>query len=188
MYEKLFKRFFDIAICIAAFFLLMPVMFFLAVLIKVFDPGPIIFRQNRVGLDGNIFVFYKFRSMPVNTANLPSDKIGAISLTWVGRFLRRSNLDELPQLLNILKGDMSLVGPRPPIESQIELLELRREARALSCRPGLTGLAQVNSFDGMSVEEKARFDADYASQISFLGDIRIILKTFLYLLKPAPVY
>ena len=176
------------AISIAAFFLLAPVMAVVAVLIKVCDPGPVIFCQVRVGLDGNKFAFYKFRSMPVNTASVSSDKIGVISLTWVGRFLRRSNLDELPQLFNILRGDMSLVGPRPPIESQIELIELRKETGALSCRPGLTGLAQVNSFDGMSVEEKARFDAEYASKISFLGDIRIILKTFLYLLKPAPVY
>lgn len=188
MYEKFFKRVFDIAVSTVAFFLLAPVMALAAVLIKVFDPGPVIFCQVRVGLDGNKFTFYKFRSMPVNTASVSSDKIGAISLSWVGRFLRRSNLDELPQLFNILKGDMSLVGPRPPIESQIELIELRRETGALSCRPGLTGLAQVNSFDGMSVEEKARFDAEYARNISFFGDVRIILKTFLYLLKPAPVY
>ena len=102
--------------------------------------------------------------------------------------IRRTNLDELPQLFNILKGDMSIVGPRPPIPSQQELTELRKANGAIACRPGLTGLAQVSSFDGMTVPQKAAFDGEYAKRISFVGDITIILRTFVYLLKPPPVY
>jgi O-antigen biosynthesis protein WbqP len=188
MYEKKFKRPIDIAISSVAIIILSPVIFLIGALIKIIDPGPIIFKQSRVGRDGKIFKFFKFRSMPINTGDIPSDKLSNISLTWVGRFIRRSNLDELPQLFNILRGDMSVVGPRPSIISQRELIDARRENDALLCRPGLTGLAQVNSYDGMSVAEKANWDGIYASNITFRGDIRIILKTFSYLLKPPPMY
>lgn len=187
-YEQLGKRVVDFFIVISATIVLLPVMILIALFIKIFDPGPIIFKQKRVGRYGETFDFYKFRSMPVNTGDLPSDKVGQVQLTWVGKMIRRTNLDELPQLFNVLKGDMSIVGPRPPIPSQTELTELRKANGALSCRPGLTGLAQVSSFDGMSVPEKAAFDGEYANRVSFFGDIKIILRTFVYLLKPPPVY
>lgn len=188
MYRKFGKRLLDLLVILIAFLILLPLMLVLAVLIKIFDPGPIFFKQKRVGVNGKEFWFYKFRSMPVNTGDIPSDKVGTISLTGVGKLIRRTNLDELPQFLNILKGDMSLVGPRPPIPSQDELIKLRIESGAIKCRPGLTGLAQVRSFDGMSVLEKANFDGLYASKVTFWGDVKIILSTFVYLLKPPPVY
>ena len=188
MYQAVGKRIFDIALALVALVLLLPLMLGVAILIKLYDPGPLIFRQIRVGQNRQNFNFYKFRSMPVNTGDIPSDQIGAIKLTWVGRMIRRTNIDELPQLYNVLLGDMSIVGPRPPIASQTELVEYRRQNGALSCRPGLTGLAQVSSFNGMTVAQKAAFDSAYAKSITFIGDLRIILRTFGYLLSPPPVY
>ncbi len=160
----------------------------IALCVKLASPGPVIFRQIRIGLDGRDFTIFKFRSMPVNTGDVPSDQLVEVKVNSVGRFIRRTNLDELPQLFNILIGDMSVVGPRPALPQQAELVSLRRSSGSLTCRPGLTGLAQVNSFNGMSVQEKAEFDLQYARQISFFGDLAIIAQTFQYLLKPPPTY
>lgn len=187
-YKKFGKRILDFFIVFLAVFVLSPLIILVAVLIKIFDPGPIIFKQQRVGKNGNEFQFYKFRSMPVNTGDKASNELGKVKLTWVGKFIRRTNIDELPQLFNVLKGDMSIVGPRPPINSQKELLVFRRQNGALDCLPGLTGLAQVNSFDGMTISEKASFDGDYSKKISFWTDVKIILNTFTYLLRTPPVY
>ncbi len=188
MYARVGKRCLDVLVALLALLCLAPLMLLIAALIRVMDPGPILFRQQRVGRDGVSFRFYKFRSMPVDTGNLPSDQLGKVQIGPVGRFIRRTNLDELPQLFNIVRGDMSLVGPRPPIPSQTELVELRRQNGALRCRPGLTGLAQVSSYTGMSVAEKAAFDGRYAQRIRFLSDAWIVLRTFVYVLKPPPVY
>lgn len=188
MYYPVGKRLLDIGIVFWSLFFLSPILFVIACMIKIYDPGPIIFKQQRVGREGKNFTFYKFRSMPVNTGDIPSDKLGKVQLTWVGRMIRRSNLDELPQLYNVLIGDMSIVGPRPSLLSQAELIALRLENGALNCRPGLTGFAQVNSFDGMTVAEKAALDGSYTKRITLLGDIKIIFNTFFYLLKPPPVY
>jgi O-antigen biosynthesis protein WbqP len=188
MYKLLGKRILDIIIVFVAVVLLFPLMFIVVLLIKIVDPGPIIFKHNRVGINGELFSFFKFRSMPVNTGDLASDEIGQVKLTWVGKMIRRTNIDELPQLLNILKGDMSIVGPRPPIGSQEELLKVRKDNGSLGVRPGLTGLAQVNSFDGMTVLQKAAFDGEYVKEITFSNDVKIILNTVLYLFKPPPVY
>lgn len=182
------KRCLDIASALTACFVFLPVVVFIPLLIKALDPGPVIFRQTRIGKNGTSFEIYKFRSMPVNTRSVASDQLEEVRLTWIGRFIRRTNLDELPQFFNIIKGDMSLVGPRPSIEAQRELIELRRESGALSCRPGLTGLAQICSFDGMPTSEKARLDAEYARSISFFGDVKIIIATFDYLRRPPPTY
>lgn len=182
------KRLLDLLIVFVAAVVLLPLMLFIIILMKLFDPGSIIFKQKRVGKEGKLFDFYKFRSMPINTDDIPSDKVGQPKLTWIGKLIRRTNLDELPQLFNILKGDMSIVGPRPPIPSQRELVELRQQNGSIDCRPGLTGLAQIRSFDGMSVAQKAEFDGEYAQKVSLLNDVGIILKTFIYLLKPPPVY
>ncbi|MCC6478930.1 sugar transferase [Sphingorhabdus sp.] len=188
MYAHVFKRVLDVILAAAGLALLAPLCLLVFLAIRIFDPGPAIFRQLRVGRGGCEFAFYKFRSMPVNTGDIPSDKLADVALSRVGKFIRRTNIDELPQLVNILKGDMSVVGPRPPIPAQTELVELRRRNGALNCRPGLTGLAQVNAFDGMSVEQKAAFDGQYAQSIGFLRDIAIIASTLLYLLKPPPKY
>ncbi len=188
IYHRLGKRVLDILVVFFAVVVLSPVMIIIALLIKIFDPGPVFFKQKRIGVQGAVFMFYKFRSMPVNTGDIASDKVGEVNLTWVGKLIRRTNLDELPQLLNILKGDMSVVGPRPSIPSQKELIDLRRRNGSLFVRPGLTGLAQIKSYNGMTVSKKAEFDGSYADKITLLGDVRIIFGTFTYLLKPPPVY
>lgn len=188
MYQKYFKRIFDVLLSLAALIVLSPIMICVAVAILVGDPGPIIFRQLRVGKDGKDFVFMKFRSMPVNTGDIPSAELSAVTISAVGKFIRRTNLDELPQLFNILFGEMSIVGPRPSLPSQRDLIDVRLSNNALSCRPGLTGLAQVNSYNGMPLEKKASWDGVYASKITLWGDFSIILKTFSYLMRPPPVY
>ena len=188
MYRNGLKRLLDAAGALTAIVLLSPVMLALALAIRFTDPGPVLFRQKRVGANGRLFEFYKFRSMPVGTGDVASDRLGDVRLGRVGRFIRRTNLDELPQLWNVLRGDMSLIGPRPPIPEQGELIEMRRKSGALACRPGLTGWAQVNSYDGMPAAKKAAYDAEYASDLSFAKDVRIVLRTFGYLRRPPPKY
>ena len=188
MYRNGLKRLLDIVLAALAGLLLSPLLLVVAIAIKLTDPGPVIFRQKRVGTGGRLFDFYKFRSMPVNTGDVPSDQLAEMRLSAIGRFIRRTNIDELPQLWNVLRGDLSIVGPRPPIPSQAELIERRRQSGALDCRPGLTGWAQVNAYDGMSVAEKAAYDGEYARRLSPLQDLRIIARTFGYFLKPPPKY
>lgn len=188
MYNSLGKRVFDVLTSSIALVCLSPLMLLIAAAIRLGDRGPALFRQERVGPGGRTFTLMKFRSMPVCTTDLPSDQAKDIQITPVGRLIRRTNLDELPQLMNILRGDMSVVGPRPALPSQSELTESRISNGAIACRPGLTGLAQINSYDGMPVREKAEWDGQYASGVSFLTDIGIIARTFGYLLKRPPVY
>ncbi len=165
-----------------------PILIIICLLIKLFDTGPIIYKQKRVGLNSKIFNMYKLRSMPVNTSNIPSNKIKKLNLNWINKFIRRTNIDEVPQLINILKGDMSIVGPRPALSSQKNLIKYRKRIGILYFRPGLTGLAQISSYDGMKDNEKVNFDKKYIHSVSFLNDLLIILNTFRYLLKPPPVY
>ena len=182
------KRLADLVLAVLGLIALSPVMAAVALAIVVGDPGPVIFRQLRTGTGGRDFPFYKFRSMPVSTDDIPSDRLGEVRITPVGRFIRRSNLDELPPWWNVVKGEMSLIGPRPPLPSQTELIDLRRRNGALACRPGLTGWAQVHAYDGMSVARKAEFDGDYARRMSLITDALIVLKTFGYFLRPPPKY
>jgi len=188
MYRNGPKRLLDIAVAAVALLVLALPMLAVALLIRLTDPGPVIFRQRRVGADGRFFDFYKFRSMPADTGDIASDQLGELQIGWVGRLIRRTNVDELPQLWNVLRGDMAIVGPRPPIPAQTELIELRRANGSLALRPGLTGWAQVNSFDGMSVAEKAALDGAYAQAVSLGKDLAIMLRTFAYLLRPPPKY
>lgn len=187
-YDPIGKRILDVLLAGSALILLSPLLVLVVLAIKASDQGPVIFVQTRIGKDGLPFKFFKFRSMPEKTSDIPSDQLGTMRLTTVGKIIRRTNVDELPQLFNILTGDMSVVGPRPPIPQQLELLQLRRNNGALAGRPGLTGLAQVNSFDGMSVAEKARYDGEYMRRVTFWSDMSIILQTLGYLLKKPPVY
>lgn len=183
-----FKRLVDFVLAGLGLIALLPVMAVVALAIRVRDPGPVIFRQMRTGAGGRDFPFYKFRSMPLSTGDIPSDRLGEVHIAPIGRFIRRTNLDELPQLWNVVKGDMSLIGPRPPLPSQTDLIDLRRRNGALNCRPGLTGWAQIHSYDGMSVERKADFDGEYARRMSLATDALIVLKTFGYLMRPPPRY
>ncbi len=126
--------------------------------------------------------------MAVDTQDVPSGEIGNPNITTIGRFLRRTNIDELPQLINVLRGDMSLVGPRPPLAQQSDVIVARRANGALTLRPGLSGLAQVNAYDGMSPMEKAVHDGAYTAQLSLLTDLKVVARTFVYLLRPPPTY
>lgn len=188
MYPRYGKRLFDIFLSGFALLLLSPVMLLVALAILIEDGRPVLFRQQRVGRMGTPFTVLKFRSMPVNTGDLPSAQAKSVRITQVGTVIRRTNIDELPQLFNILRGDMSIVGPRPALASQKELYEFRQQGGALRCKPGLTGLAQINSYDNMPDKEKAGWDAQYCARVTFLTDIKIILHTFFYLLKPPPTY
>jgi len=126
--------------------------------------------------------------MPENIGDFESARAHALPITRVGGFIRRTNIDELPQLINVLRGDMSMVGPRPPIPSQVGLCRLREQNGSVHCLPGLTGLAQINGYDGMPDEEKAQWDGKYAATMSFFNDLKIVLRTFGYLKKKPPVY
>jgi len=187
-YRRFGKRAVDVVGASAALVLLAPLLAATAVLIKLEDRGPVLFRQTRVGRGGDPFPFLKFRSMAIGTPNLASADARGLRVTRVGRWIRRTNIDELPQLVNVLRGEMSLVGPRPALPSQTALVELRSRGGALDCLPGLTGLAQVSAYDGMPETEKAAFDGEYARTVSLRRDAGIVLRTFRYLTQPPPVY
>lgn len=181
MYRNGLKRVFDFVTAIVAFVLLSPLFFVLCVLIKLDSPGPIFFTQRRIGKHKCEFLILKFRSMNIDT---PKDQPTHLLknpdeyITKLGKFLRRSSLDELPQLLNIIAGHMSIVGPRPALYNQYDLIEMRDMRGANAVRPGLTGWAQVNGRDELPVYIKSRYDAQYIEQMSFLFDLKCIIKTF----------
>lgn len=179
---------FDIFFSIFVLFFFAPLFFFISLIIFLQDGKYFIFKQKRIGKNGKPFIFYKFRSMPINTLNVVSTEKNDIQITSFGKLLRRTNLDELPQFYNVLIGDMSIIGPRPPIPTQLNLINLRKVNKSIELRPGLTGLAQVNSFDNMSDEKKAYFDGEYYKNVSFLLDISIFFRTFIYFTKPPPTY
>lgn len=152
----------------------------LALVIYIDDPGPVIFHQDRVGREGKVFRFYKFRTMHLDTPKYKAT--GELEhpekhLTRVGRVLRKLSLDEIPQLFNVLKGDMSLVGPRPLIPQEVEIHEMRLRFGAYGVRPGVTGLAQINGRDLLSAAQKVRYDVQYLERFSFRGDLEILLST-----------
>jgi O-antigen biosynthesis protein WbqP len=188
MYARFGKRLLDLLVAGAAVILSSPLLALIGGLIRLEDGPPVIYRQLRPGRDGRPFTILKFRSMPHHSVEAPSATMRTAEVTRVGRVIRRLNVDELPQLFNILRGDMSLVGPRPPLGSQQDLVELRRAGGAILLRPGLTGLAQVNAYDGMTSEAKACFDNTYAAQVTPRNDLVIIARTVLYLLRPPPTY
>lgn len=174
------KRTFDVCVSAAALVMLSPVFLILSLIIKLDSQGPIIFSQNRVGKNGNPFKIYKFRTMKVTaphemaTADL-SDPYAYI--TGVGKILRKTSLDELPQLFNVFKGDMSLVGPRPLIKSESDVHKLRMREGVYDLRPGVTGWAQVNGRDCVPAEEKVYFDKQYVIKRSVTFDVLILFKT-----------
>ena len=175
------KRLFDITVSLIALILLCPLLLLVSLMIFVDDGSPVIFKQSRVGKDNQLFNIYKFRTMKRDTVNVSSAELETpdACITKTGRFLRKSSLDELPQLVNILKGDMSFVGPRPLIPEESEIRELRAKYNVYSVRPGMTGLAQINGRDTISDEEKAAYDKQYVESRSFFGDIGIIIRTAL---------
>ena len=171
------KRVFDVLAAGLGLIFLWPVILLTAIAVRLNSPGPGILAQRRIGRDGRQFTCYKLRTMHQNTAQVPTHQVGVSALTSIGGFLRRSKLDELPQLLNVLRGDMSLVGPRPCLPTQAELIEARSRLGALGVLPGVTGLAQIQGVDMSDPARLAAIDAQYARTRTFGGDLLIILRT-----------
>jgi O-antigen biosynthesis protein WbqP len=171
------KRAFDISACVLLLLFAGPVLLLIIVAIRLQSPGRAIFAQVRVGKDGRLFTCYKLRTMYAGTANVPTHQVEASSVTGLGKHLRRFKIDELPQLCNVLTGDMSLVGPRPCLPSQTELLEARRRLGVLEVRPGITGLAQVSNVDMSDPHRLAEIDARYVRTQSIGKDFKLIWAT-----------
>lgn len=173
------KRAFDIVASGAGMVVLSPVILGTALAVKLTSPGPVLFKQRRVGKDKRFFNIYKFRTMRIDTPNLPSHMINANEwFTPVGATLRKFSLDELPQLWNIFRGDMSVIGPRPALWTQSDLVLARDAVGANGVRPGLTGWAQINGRDEISIAEKVALDGEYVRRRSMLFDAKCFFGTF----------
>jgi O-antigen biosynthesis protein WbqP len=171
------KRALDVLASMLLLLFCSPILLIVIVAIRLQSPGPAIFRQVRVGKNGRPFTCYKLRTMYSGTANLPTHEVQASSVTVLGEYLRRFKIDELPQLCNVLIGDMSLVGPRPCLPSQTALVEARRQLGVFEVRPGITGLAQVNGVDMSDANRLAEIDAQYVRTQSLIGDFKLMLAT-----------
>lgn len=182
---KFFKRLIDIVLSFMGSIVLMPVFLIVVIAIKIDDPGPAIFKQKRVGKNKKYFMLYKFRSMKVNTPDIPTHLLENPQqyISKVGKFIRKTSLDELPQLWNILKGDMSVIGPRPALWNQDDLIAERDKYGANDVRPGLSGWAQINGRDELEIPVKAKFDGEYVSKMSFFFDCKCFFGTVLSVLK-----
>ncbi|MFA6189500.1 MAG: sugar transferase [Sulfuricurvum sp.] len=179
------KRSFDILLAIiAAVILLIPVML-VALMVRLTSKGPILYWSQRIGKNNTLFLMPKFRSMWVDTPTVATHLLNnpATLLTPIGSFLRKSSLDELPQLWNILKGDMSFVGPRPALFNQDDLITQRTVAGVHTLTPGLTGWAQINGRDELPIPQKVALDIEYLHRQSFLFDLKIIILTFIKVLR-----
>lgn len=190
-YDRIIKRIIDFILSLAGIIVLIPVWIILAIAIKIDDPGPVFFKQKRIardGKDGSTKYFYilKYRSMKTST---PKDtpthllKNPEQYITRVGGFLRKTSLDELPQIFNIFLGQMAIVGPRPALYNQTDLYDERAKYGANKVRPGLTGWAQINGRDELLIEDKARLDGEYVSKMSLSMDLRCFFGTFLSVLR-----
>ncbi len=179
------KRIFDFTVSLVLIIALLPVFAVLSLIVLIDSGHPVIFKQYRVGKDNKLFYVYKFRTMKVDTRNTSTEDLKEADecITKSGRILRKTSLDELPQLFNVLTGKMSFVGPRPLIPEEKEIRNLRKEYGVYSVRPGITGWAQVNGRDMLSVKEKALFDKEYVEKQSFMFDIKILFKTVAVVLK-----
>jgi len=158
-----------------------PILLIVALLIKVSSPGPVFFKQRRIGKDKKEFEIYKFRTMRTDTPkDMPTHLFTNAEsfITPIGKFLRKSSLDELPQLFNILRGEMSFIGPRPALWNQFDLIEAREKVKANSLKPGITGWAQVNGRDEIPIDQKSSLDGYYIDNVSFGLDLKILVLTF----------
>ncbi len=189
MYQAFLKRCVDI-ICSSIFLIITsPIMLIVIILIKLDDKGSVFFVQTRIGKDAKPFKIYKFRTMLTSAPSMPtslledSDKY----ITKIGRILRKTSIDEFPQVFNVLKGDMSFVGPRPVIESESELIKKRIDAGVYVLLPGLTGLAQINGRDKVSIDKKVKYDKEYLDNVSPWLDIKIMFYTIFKLFQTEDV-
>ncbi|WP_029509677.1 sugar transferase [Leuconostoc lactis] len=189
-YRKFLKRFLDIIVAVALGIVLIVPLFFVAILVKLTSKGPIFFKQERFGLNSKPFTLYKFRSMtdgaPIK-ANSEFDDITSY-VTPFGMFIRKTSIDELPQLLNIIKGDMSFIGPRPLAYTDKTVLDMRKRNGADKVLPGISGLAQVNGRNLIDDEQKAKLDGDYARELGFGLDIKLTYQTIVSVFKREGVF
>ena len=185
MYKYL-KRPLDFLISLIALVILSPIFLIIAVWIKLNSKGPVFFRQKRVGRNKELFEIYKFRSMRIDTpSDMPTHMLNnpEAFITSSGKFLRKTSLDELPQLINIVAGEMAIIGPRPALWNQYDLIEERDKYKANDIRPGLTGWAQINGRDELEIPIKAKLDGDYVERISLVFDIKCFVGTIFSVLK-----
>ena len=180
------KRIFDFMSSITILILLSPLLLLVALCIKLDSKGPVFFRQERIGIHKKPFIIYKFRTMYLKTPkNVPTAMLLSPEkhITRVGKWIRKTSIDELPQLFNILKGQMSIVGPRPVIAAEAKLIQARTKLGVYSILPGVTGLAQINGRDLIDIQKKAQLDGEYAKKRSFLFDLKVLMSTIAYVLK-----
>lgn len=186
MYQKFGKRFLDVVLSACAIVVLSPVYLLVSAAIKLDDPGPVFFRQKRVGIHKTHFQILKFRTMKMDTPqDVPTHLLENPEqyITRVGRVLRKTSLDELPQIFQIFTGKMSIIGPRPALWNQFDLIAERDKYGANDVRPGLTGWAQINGRDELPIDVKARFDGEYVQKLSFLFDCKCFFGTITSVLK-----
>lgn len=186
MYRNGIKRGIDFLLAFFGIIILSPIFLILILAIKLDSPGPIIFKQKRVGLNKRHFNIYKFRTMRVDTPKeMPTHLLENPDyfITKVGKFLRKTSLDELPQLWNILKGDMAVIGPRPALWNQYDLIDERDKYDANNIRPGLTGLAQISGRDELEIPIKAKLDGEYTKNMSLLLDLKCFFGTIIAVFK-----
>ena len=180
MYTRYIKRPLDFILSLAGIIVLSPVLLVIVICIKVSSPGPIFFKQKRVGIHKTHFNILKFRTMRIDTPkDVPTHLLENPDqyITGIGKFLRKTSLDELPQLFNILKGDMAVIGPRPALWNQYDLIAERDRYGANDILPGLTGWAQINGRDELEIDVKARLDGEYVQKMSFLLDCKCFFGT-----------
>lgn len=186
MYQKMFKRVIDVVLALLGLIMLSPVFLLIIIAIKLDSKGPILFRQKRVGKNKVLFNIYKFRTMKVDTPNdAPTHllKNPDFFITKSGKFLRKTSLDELPQLINIVKGEMSIIGPRPALWNQYDLVNERDIYNANDFYPGLTGWAQINGRDELPIQKKAALDGEYIEKMSFAFDVKCFIGTIISVVK-----
>lgn len=186
MYQNFFKRLLAIVLSLLGLLCLGWLLILLSIAIKLDSPGPVLFRQKRVGLGKSHFHILKFRTMRIDTPkDMPTHLLSNPEqyITRVGKFLRKTSLDELPQLFNILKGDMAIIGPRPALWNQFDLIAERDKYGANDIRPGLTGWAQINGRDELEIDVKAKLDGEYVERLSFLFDVKCFLGTITAVLR-----
>jgi len=177
------------AIGLVLFIILSPILLITALII-FFDSGsPVLFKQERVGLDNSNYFVYKFRTMEKNSADIPTHLINNDQMLYIycGRFLRKFSIDELPQLINIMRGEMKFIGPRPALFNQDDLIALRTNLGIHKLYPGITGWAQVNGRDNLTIEEKVKFESFYLNNQSFILDIKILFMTAFQIIFPKGV-
>ena len=185
MYERFTKRVIDLTMSFVLLIILSLLLVIIALLVRVTSKGPILFKQFRFGENSKKFLLYKFRTMEVDTPELANSEFNNINdyITPLGRYLRKSSLDELPQLWNIFKGQMSFIGPRPLADSDMRVIKLREKNGANLIKPGISGWAQVNGRNNITDDEKARYDGAYADNITFMCDLKILLLTVVNVLR-----